>query len=377
MVKRRWLYWLWLVALCLLLGLIDAFRSYVSTYHNGTYYLKWSTALRWDLSGWLVWVPLIPLILRLADRLPIDRGNWPSRVLFYAPLGLALSLVRTLFPILVHLAFVPSTSALSNWLARRPYFLITDFLFALVFYGFVLAFGHARNYYRRYREEELHTSQLEAQLARAELQALKMQLHPHFLFNTLHSISSLQLEDVAAAQKMTARLGDFLRLTLENAGIQEVSLRREIEFLKCYLDIEQVRFGRRLTTVIEVEPEAFETMVPNLILQPLVENAIQHGIAPNPAPGFIRISAKRELDRIKVTISDNGGGLKLKGSGEGHVTEGVGIQNTRARLEQLYRSDFHFEMKNGLEGGLVVTLSLPLSVNGHSMKLENGSGENE
>jgi LytS/YehU family sensor histidine kinase len=135
-----------------------------------------------------------------------------------------------------------------------------------------------------------------------------MQLHPHFLFNTLHSISSLQLEDVGAAQKMTARLGDFLRLTLENAGVQEVSLRREIEFLKCYLDIEQVRFGRRLTTVIEIEPEALEMRVPNLILQPLVENAIRHGITPNPAPGMISIIAKRERDRIKVVICDNGGG---------------------------------------------------------------------
>jgi two-component system, LytTR family, sensor kinase len=370
MFKHRWLYWLWLVALCLLLGLVDALRSYGSAYNNGIYNLAWRAALRWDLSGWLIWAPLIPLVLRIANRLPINRENWPGRLLFYAALGLLLSLLRTVFPILVYLVFVANLASFKHLLARKPYFLLTDFLFALVFYSCVLAFGQARNYYRRYREEELHNSQLEAQLARAELRALKMQLHPHFLFNTLHSISSLQLEDVAAAQKMTARLGDFLRLTLENAGVQEVPLRRELEFLKCYLEIEQVRFGRRLTTAIEVEPEALETLVPNLLLQPLVENAIRHGIAPRPAPGYISVSAKRERDRLKVIISDNGCGLPPQGASL--VKEGLGLQNTRARLQQLYGADFGFALENAAAGGLVVTLNLPLATNGHGAETANG-----
>ena len=370
MFKRRWFYWLWLVVLCLLLGLIDALRSHGSAYYNGVYHLEWWTALRWNLSGWIVWVPLIPLILRLCDRLPIGRENWPSRMLMFAPLGLFASSIHTLFPTLVELILEPSLSELIRWLSLKPYILLTDFLFGLAFYGFVLAFGQARNYYRRYREEELRRSHLEAQLARAELRALKMQLHPHFLFNTLHSISALQLEDVAAAQKMMARLGDFLRLTLENAGLQTVPLRREIEFLKCYLDIEQVRFGKRLTAVIEVEPEALEAPAPNLILQPLVENAIRHGIAPRTEPGLIRISAKRELGRLKIGVSDNGCGLAQNGNGAGHVKEGLGLQNTRARLRQLYGSDFGFDLANGAEGGLVVALDLPL--NGHSAEPVNG-----
>jgi len=371
MFKHRWFYWLWLVALCLLLGFFDALRSYGSAYYNGVYRLEWSVALRWDLIGWLVWIPFIPLILRLCDRLPIDRENWPSRMLIFGPLGLFASSIRALLPILVHLILEPGFSKLIHWLSLKPYFLLTDFLFGLAFYGFVLAYGQARNYYRRYREEELHRSHLEAQLARAELRALKMQLHPHFLFNTLHSISALQLEDVAAAQKMMARLGDFLRLTLENAGLQVVPLRREIEFLKCYLEIEQVRFGKRLTSVIEVEPEALETPAPNLILQPLVENAIRHGIAPRPAPGLIRVSAKRERGRLKIVISDNGCGLAQNGNGAGRVKEGLGLQNTRARLQQLYGSDFGFDLANGVEGGLVVTLDLPL--NGHGNEPANGA----
>jgi sensor histidine kinase YesM len=371
MFKHRWFFWLWLVALCLLLGLIDAFRSYSSAYHNGVFRLEWWVALRWDLSGWIVWVLFIPLVLRLCDRLPIDRANWPSRMLIFGPLGLFASTIRTLFPILIHLILEPSFSDLTDWLSRKPYFLLTDFCFGLAFYSFVLAFGQARNYYRRYREEELNNSRLEAQLARAELQTLKMQLHPHFLFNTLHSISALQLEDVAAAQKMMARLGDFLRMTLENAGLQVVPLRREIEFLKCYLDIEQVRFGKRLTSVIEVEPEALEAPAPNLILQPLVENAIRHGIAPRPAPGLIRVSAKREGGRLKIVISDNGRGLAQNGDGAGYAKEGLGLQNSRARLRQLYGSDFGFELANGAEGGLVVTLDLPL--NGRDAEFVNGA----
>jgi sensor histidine kinase YesM len=370
MFKRRWLYGLWLLGLCLALGLLDAFRSYSAAYYDGRHYLAWGAAVRWNLSGWLLWVAFIPLVLWLSNRLPVDRENWLARMLFYVPLGLSLSMIHTFFPILISLIFVSNFGTLVNWLGRRPYFLLTDFLFALVFYGFVLALGQARNYYQRCLERELRVSHFEAQLARAELQALKMQLHPHFLFNTLHSISSLQLEDVAAAQKMMARLGDFLRLTLDNVGVQKVTLQREIEFLKCYLAIEQVRFGGRLTTVIDVEPEAIDIQVPNLILQPLVENAIQHGIAPHPAPGLINISAKCERGKVKITICDNGGGLKPNSNGKG-IVEGLGLRNTRARLKQFYGSNYHFEMKNGAEGGLVVSLDLPLSGDGRGGALED------
>jgi hypothetical protein len=361
MIKSRWVYGLWIPALCIILGLLDAFRSYAAAYYDGKFYLPWILALRWSLSGWLIWIALIPLILWVSDRYHIDRENWMRRMLLYVPLGIAISSARTVFPILVYLGFISDLDTLLGWLGRRPYFLLTDFLFALVFYGFVLAVGQARNYYRRYLENELHVTHFEAQLARAELQALKMQLHPHFLFNTLHSISALQMEDVGAAQEMMARLGDFLRLTLDNAGVQKVSLRREIEFLKCYLDIEHIRFGGRLKTIIDVEPEALDVQVPNLILQPLVENAIRHGIAPHPTSGEIKIIGKRRPDSVQIVICDNGGGLQLNGE-NAVLAEGVGLQNTRARLQQFYKSNCGFEMKNGVEGGLVVSMSLPVSI---------------
>ena len=193
----------------------------------------------------------------------------------------------------------------------------------------------------------------------AQLEALKMQLHPHFLFNTLHSISALVHRDPEAADKMIARLGDFLRLTLENSGAAEVSLQKELEFLTCYLEIERVRFQDRLTTSLEVEPGALDTPVPNLILQPIVENALRHGVAQSKAPGRIEISAKRENGSLRIGVRDNGPGLVgVTASREG-FREGVGLSNARARLEQLYGPSHRLELANAPEGGLLVTLVIP------------------
>jgi two-component system, LytTR family, sensor kinase len=184
-----------------------------------------------------------------------------------------------------------------------------------------------------------------------------MQLHPHFLFNTLHSISSLVLEDPAKANSMIARLGDFLRLTLENANQQMVSLKEETEFLRCYLEIEQVRFGDRLTVALELEPQTLSVQVPHLILQPVVENAIQHAIAPRAARGQINIEAKRLNNLVRLEVRDNGPGIASNNALA--RTEGVGLSNVRARLLQIYGSDFRFELMNGRDGGLTVLMEIP------------------
>jgi len=361
MFQNRWLNLSLLIFLCGLLGFVDALRSYISAYHNGIAQLELITAIRWDLSAWAFWVFFIPLVLWFSRRLKIDRDNWYRSLPFYFALGLLLSTGKTLFPFLFQLIFFNSNlTATLNWLSSKWHFLITDFLTALIFYGFVLALGQAFNYHRQFREEELRTLQLESQLARAELQALKMQLHPHFLFNTLHSISALQFEDIDAAQTMTARLGDFLRLTLDNAGTQVVSLKREIEFLKCYLDIERVRFGKRLTTEFEIEPTALEIQVPNLILQPLVENAIKHGISKQVKAGLIRVSAKIQNGKLRLEVADNGCGLASNGNG--FPKQGLGLENIRERLQQFYGSNHSFELKQATEGGLLAVVSIPLMI---------------
>jgi two-component system LytT family sensor kinase len=184
---------------------------------------------------------------------------------------------------------------------------------------------------------------------------LKMQLHPHFLFNTLHAISALMHKDVELADRMIARLGELLRSTLEHVGTQEVALRDELEFIKPYLEIEQARLGPRLTVQLDIDPEAMDANVPNLILQPLVENAIRHGIAPRAGAGHIEIHARRENGRVRLQVCDNGRGLAT------NYTEGVGVGNTRARLRQLYGEEHQFVMCNRPDGGLEVTVALPFS----------------
>src|SRR5437868_10660723 len=195
----------------------------------------------------------------------------------------------------------------------RAYFAFGFYIDLIIALLIVIAV-HALLYYQNFRASELAQSSLKTQLAKAQLRALKMQLHPHFLFNTLHSISSLVLEDPQKANSMIARLGDFLRLTVENSEQQFVTLKEETEFLRCYLDIEQVRFGERLTVAFQLEPQTLSAQVPHLILQPVVENAIQHAIAPRAARGHINIEAKRLKGLLRLAINDNRPGISSTGN---------------------------------------------------------------
>ena len=246
----------------------------------------------------------------------------------------------------------------------RTYFGL-GFYIDLIIASLIIIAVHALLYYRRFRASELEQASLKAQLAQAELKTLKMQLHPHFLFNTLHSISSLVLEDPPKANSMIARLGDFLRLTLEESDEQLVTLKKETEFLRCYLEIEQVRFGDRLAVTLDLEPAALFAQVPHLILQPVVENAIQHAIAPRATPGFIKIEARRFNSELRVEVRDSGPGITK--TAPGLERQGLGLSNVRARLDQVYGPDHHFEIKNGLEGGLTVIMQVPF-------RTESGDG---
>src|ERR1700724_2388633 len=211
---------------------------------------------------------------------------------------------------------------------------------------------HTVYFQSRLRAQELRASRLEAQLAQAQLSALKMQLHPHFLFNTLNSISALLHGDVEAADRMVARLGDFLRLTLENSETQEVTLDQELEFLQCYLDIELTRFQDGLRVEFDIAPETRDALTPNLILQPLVENAIRHGIAHRIEPGRVEIRSERHGDRLHIEVRDDGPGFASN-------TPGIGLSNTRARLERLYGSGYVLQLSNGTQNGAVVILEIP------------------
>ena len=241
-----------------------------------------------------------------------------------------------------------------------PHFYQTSWFYAfcVLLIAFIGSLGY--HFYRSYKDREQTASRLQAQLAQAELQVLKMQLQPHFLFNTLHAISSLMQKDLEAADEMMARLGDLLRYTLESLGAQEVELRQELEMLDHYIEIEKIRLADRLTVRVDIPAELLSAMVPNLILQPIVENAIRYGIAPHPTGGCVDITAQRVNTGIRITISDDGPGLPER------AKEGVGFTNTRARLEQLYGTHHHFSCTNRAEGGACVTLEFPLRIENHA-----------
>lgn len=251
----------------------------------------------------------------------------------------------------------------------RPHFYQTTWFYAICV-GLIALVGSAGyHFYRSYRDREQVAARLRAELAQAELQVLKMQLQPHFLFNTLHAISSLMHKDIDAADEMMARLGELLRYTLESIGSQEVELGQELEMLDHYLEIEHIRLSNRLTVRKSVQPELYSALVPNLILQPIVENAIRHGIAPRPSGGCIDLNVQRVGENLQIVVCDDGPGLADRSK------EGVGFTNTRARLEQLYGTRHAFTYANRPEGGMCVTLEFPLRITrhvNHAIDAENG-----
>jgi LytS/YehU family sensor histidine kinase len=233
---------------------------------------------------------------------------------------------------------------------------MVNFRLRLLIYTIVVLVSLTVDYYKRLQNRELELNKLETQLADAQLQALKMQLHPHFLFNTLNSVSALMYKDVRAAEEMIQKLTNFLHMTLESSASQEVTLKKELDFLNYYLQIEQIRFQDRLAVQMKIDPAALDARVPNLIMQPIVENAIRHGIATRASHGYIEIRATRNNGTVQLQVQDNGPGLD---STNGEIREGVGLSNTRLRLQQIYGESCRFDLMNAPEGGVVATVELP------------------
>jgi len=351
MLERRWTRWILIFGVWTLLGALSAVRVALSYAYSGAA-VSWRRAVVIALADWYTWALLAPAIGWLARRFAIERRSWLRSLLMHLPASLFISILKIMIE-----------SRLLQWFDPTPAQLYSlQFPSTLFTYYAILGAIYAFDYYGKYRAHELKASQLQAQLAQAQLQALKMQLHPHFLFNTLHAISSLMRRDVEAAERMITRLSDLLRLTLENVGAQETSLRQELEFLERYLEIEQTRFRDRLQVKMDIEPETLDARVPYLILQPLVENAVRHGIAPHAAPGLIEISARLKENKLQLQVSDNGAGLP--DARRAQIKEGVGLANTRARLEHLYGADYLFDLGNRDRGGLVVSLTIPFRVEG-------------
>jgi LytS/YehU family sensor histidine kinase len=250
---------------------------------------------------------------------------------------------------LLHIFFPSDTSTWAATLATNTIPVVIDF------WG-VIGVAHAVEYYRRAQERDRVAAQLKAQLTEAQLQALRSQLHPHFLFNTLNGVATLMHRDVDAADRMVTDLADLLRATLQHSGAHEIPLREELTLLQRYLAIVGTRFRDRLTVSYDIAPEVEDALVPQFLLQPLAENAVEHGIAQLVRPGAVVVGARRTDDDVILTVTDDGPGLR-GGAPHGH---GVGLANTRARLEELYGSRQHLTLEPATaSGGVRVTVTIP------------------
>jgi two-component system LytT family sensor kinase len=325
-----------------------------------------------NLVYWYVPALLAPTIMAVALRYQLGRVSWVKQVLVHLTGVLIYSVVHITVLlaarwILFHEdrpAMFPTFWNYAGW----TYLMQLDWL--LMTYLFLVGLAHALAYRGESESRALDKARLETRLVEAQLQALQRQLHPHFLFNTLNTISGLMRTNLNAADQMIDRLGDLLRMTLHTSGTQEVALKRELDVLRKYLEIEQTRFDSRLRVTMHIDPETLDAQLPNLLLQPLVENAVRHGIAPYLRPGWIAIHATREDANLKIEISDSGAGLPPERLMA--LNRGVGLDNTRARLAHLYPSAHEFSFSN-LEDGFCVTVKIPFRVETHVQLAEAGA----
>jgi two-component system, LytTR family, sensor kinase len=327
-----------------------------------------------QLSQILTYFPLTPVVFGLALRFSFDRGNWVQRSLEHLSFAVAFTIAHiTLRGVTPFAAWDPKLGSYVSgiWNSQSHMLQFKWHIFQNLFlsnvveditgaYVPIVLIAHAFSYYRKLRDRELHSAKLEMQLTRSHLQALKSNLQPHFLFNTMHSISALMLTDVKAADRMMARLSDLLRMSLESDGIQITQLSRELEFVAGYLEIEKVKFGERLNIILEIAPETLDAQVPSLLLQPLVENAIRHGVSRLSSGGKVWITASHQGRNLFLQVKDNGPGL-LK-TADAQSRTGLGLRTTRERLKTMYGNDQSFEIHDIPSGGAEVGVKIPFRV---------------
>ena len=328
------------------LALLFTPQTYLANLRSPTPLSVWQ-ALAANALMFYTWALLTPFVLRLGRVFPLERAR------FWRHLAALLAFA---FPFaLLHIALVWAANRLFlGWAAdyQSPVPVIALVVgygaTNVMVYSGMVAVSQALNYFERYRERE-------KSLAEAQLQSLKTQLNPHFLFNTLNAISELVYESAEEAEKTVGQLSELLRMTLKTEQAQEISLRKELEFTRKYLEIQQTLLGERLAVEWRVAPDAYDSLVPNMILQPLVENSIRHGIAPRRSGGAIRIEAARAGDALLLAVEDDGLGLRPRGGGDG-----IGLRNTRTRLRHLYGEAHAFEIENFAgRSGVSVKIKLP------------------
>ena len=309
-----------------------------------------------------IYAAFSPIVLRIGRKFPLElkisKKSFVGRVLIHLFVSTIFSMVSLYLTNFIAYQWQGDElckGCLDLSMLLDPYLLHRG----LIVYWGVVFVGQGIDYFRRFNNEKLRVAQLSSQLSEAQLSALKMQIHPHFLFNTLNSIVGLIQEDKDAAELMTTKLSEFLRMTLQNSGELMATLRQEFYFLKTYLDIEKVRFQERLSIEFIYDEKILSARIPHLILQPLVENSIKHGISSKKTGGKIKISAHRIEGELILEVEDNGNRSGRKSDDFAPKKNGVGLKNTEARLRQIYGDDFSFEFDGKGENNTLVTIRIP------------------
>ena len=339
-----------------LLGLLSTAVAWNFTVALGGPQVEWTTLLLLNGSYWYLWALFTPAIVWLSQHYRFERQGLIRALFVHLPSVTVFSLGHIAAMGGVQWWIASSAGRTFPWWEEVQRTALQYIDWEMMTYWAIAGLSHAVLYYRESKDRAVRASQLETRLVEAQLQTLQQQLHPHFLFNTLHAVSALMHRDVEAADRTLMRLSDLLRMTLENIGQQEITLHAELDFVSKYVQIEQTRFADRLIVRYDIQPDTLDGLVPNLILQPLVENAIKHGVAKKTGQGHIDISARRDGDKLLLEVRDDGAGLS-----EDALTalqKGIGVSTTRARLQHLFGADYRFEFHRQAMG-LAVVVAIP------------------
>jgi two-component system LytT family sensor kinase len=355
-----------------LLGLVSSILAWQFTIWIGRSANYWPTLAVLNFTYWYTWALFTPAIVWLSQHFRFERSSLARSLAVHVPSVLLFSLAHIAAMQAVQWWLATAAGASFSWWQEVKGATLQTFDWEMITYWAIAGISHAVLYYRESRDRALRASQLETRLVEAQLKTLQQQLQPHFLFNTLHAISALMHRDVEAADRTLMRLSDLLRMTLDTLGQHEVTLKSELEFLSKYLEIEQTRFADRLIVRFDVQPEALDTLVPTLLLQPLVENAIKHGVAKKAGPGHIDITARRDHDKLWIEVRDDGHGLSE--SALMALQKGIGVSTTRKRLQHQFGADYRFEFHR-LAQGVAVVVAIPWRTEGPSAPPHQFAGE--
>jgi signal transduction histidine kinase len=349
---RYGLRWPLVLLVASVLGILSSMLALQFTLQQGKPATYWRSLVILNCSYWYVWAAFTPAIVWLSQHFRLERNNLWRAIVVHVPSVALFSFAHIAAMGAVQWWLAAADGRSFSWWFEVKRSALMSFDWEMMTYWAIVGLSHAVLYYRESSDRALRASQLETQLIEAQMSTLQRQLQPHFLFNTLHAISSLMHRDVEAADRTLVQLSDLLRMTLDTIGQQEVTLQMELEFVAKYLSIEQTRFADRLVVRYDVAAETLDALLPSLLLQPLVENAIKHGISSKPGPGHIDINARRDHDKLWIEVRDDGVGLSETALTA--LQKGIGVSTTRARLQHQFGADYRFEFHRQPEGVAVV-----------------------